>query len=312
MNLYISFSARKDGNCDEIAKFLAKDGDRITYFRNMNVHGCANCDYECFSERCKYDSDDAYALYESMNTYQKVVLIVPTYCGNPSSLYFVFNERSQDYFMRNEEKYENILKRLFIIGIYGSHEESPDFIPCFEKWFVGSKYSNHVLGIERRKYDVKLKDSLLAIEEIKNSVTEFIHPSKATDEISAMAVVLRGENILATNESIYGRATLSLPKGHQEENEALIDTAVRECFEETNVAISKDEFVKELQPFSYEFVTPSNKLIRKTVVPFLFQVENEGNPIAKEKRMLSVNWMRKEDFLRQCTHKNVKTIVESI
>ena len=147
--LLISFSARENGNCD----------------------------YECFSDYCKYHNDDIYNLYDEMNDYQKIVLIVPMYCGNPTSLYFVFNERCQDYFMHNEDKYENIIKRLFIIGIYGDKEQSPEFIPCLEKWFNGSKCPNHVLGIERHKYNLKLKDSILAVDEIKKSISEFINPT---------------------------------------------------------------------------------------------------------------------------------------
>ena len=46
MRLFISFSARKDGNCDDVAKHLAKEEDDIIYFRDLNVHGCSNCDYE--------------------------------------------------------------------------------------------------------------------------------------------------------------------------------------------------------------------------------------------------------------------------
>ena len=52
--LLISFSARKDGNCDEIARHLAKEEDKIIYFRDLNVNSCSNYDYECFDNCCKY------------------------------------------------------------------------------------------------------------------------------------------------------------------------------------------------------------------------------------------------------------------
>lgn len=310
--LLICFSARRDGNCDVIAKHLSKEEDKIIYFRDLNIHSCSNCDYECFDNCCKYRDDDIYSLYEEMQNYQKVVLIVPMYCVNPSSLYFIFNERSQDYFMHNEDKYENLVKRLFIIGIYGDSEKSPDFIPCFEKWFNGTRYTNHVLGIERHKYNLKLKDSILEAEELKTVIEEFINPTKAKVELSAMAVVMCNGKILSTNEMIYGKETLSLPKGHKEENETIIETAIRECYEETNIAITKDDLVKELTSYSYEFLTPLNKLIRKTIVPFLFKVKEEGNPIPKEERMVSVQWMDKDEFIEKCTHENVKEIVKEI
>lgn len=132
------------------------------------------------------------------------------------------------------------------------------------------------------------------------------------EELSAMAVVLYHNKILATNELIYGKETLSLPKGHKEENESIMDTAIRECFEETNIVITQTNFIKELESFSYDFLTPSNQLIRKTIVPFLFEVNDEGEPVAKEKRMISVHWMDKDEFLEKCTHDNVRNVVRTI
>lgn len=310
--LLISFSARKDGNCDEIARHLAKVEDKIIYFRDLNADSCSNCDYECFDNSCKYHNDDIYNLLDEISNYQKVVFVVPMYCGNPSSLYFILNERCQDYFMHNEDKYENLVKRLFIIGIYGDSEKSPDFIPCFEKWFEGTRYTNHVLGVERHKYNLKLKDPILEIDELKTMIEEFINPTNPKIELSAMAVVMCNGKILSTNEMIYGKETVSLPKGHKEENESIIETAIRECYEETNIVITKDDLVKELTSYSYEFLTPSNKLIRKTIVPFLFEVKEEGNPIPKEERMISVQWMDTNEFLDKCTHENVKEIVKEI
>ncbi len=175
MQLIISFSARAGGNSDQIAKYIAKDGDKIVYFRDMQAHSCSNCNYECFDGTCKYRDDGIYDLYAKMLNYQKVILVVPMYCGNPASLYFVFNERCQDFFMQKGDTYDSLISRLFIIGIYGEMETSPDFIPCLEKWFYRSRYSNRVLGIERHKYGLKLKDAVLKVEEIKNKILEFVN-----------------------------------------------------------------------------------------------------------------------------------------
>ena len=97
MKLMISFSGREDGNCDRIAKYIAKEVDKIIYLRDKNIHSCANCKYECFEGDCVYRDDDIYGIYDEMCNYDKVIFLVPMYCGNPSSLYFIFNERCQDY-----------------------------------------------------------------------------------------------------------------------------------------------------------------------------------------------------------------------
>ena len=131
-------------------------------------------------------------------------------------------------------------------------------------------------------------------------------------EQSAMAVVLCKGKILATVEDIYGRNVLSLPKGHNEQGETLLHTAIRECFEETNIVLTEENLVEALTPYSYQFSTPSNKLVQKTIAPFLFEVESEGQPIAKEKRMISVQWMEISEFVQKCSYDNVKAIVKEI
>ena len=175
MNLIISFSGRANGNCDNIAEYIASKNDSIVHFRNLNVHECSGCNHECFEGYCKYHQDDSYALYESMLKFDSIFFIVPMYCGNPSSLYFKFHERSQDFFMHNEDSYETIVSKLYIIGVYGDSKKTPDFIPCLSKWFEGTQYHNHVLGIERHKYNQKIHDDILSIEEVKNIINDYAH-----------------------------------------------------------------------------------------------------------------------------------------
>lgn len=174
MNLIISFSGRTNGNCDDVLSFIATESDTTLCFRDLNVHACSDCTYECFYGWCKYHDDDIYKLYECMQNYEKIFLIVPMYCGNPSSLYFKFCERSQDFFMHNEEDYEKIISKLYIIGIYGDKDKTPDFMSCFEKWFESSLYNNHVLGIERHRFDQKLGDKILKVKVVREMLEEFV------------------------------------------------------------------------------------------------------------------------------------------
>lgn len=124
-------------------------------------------------------------------------------------------------------------------------------------------------------------------------------------EESAMAVVMCNGKILAINEIIYGKKTISLPKGHTEKNETSLNAAIRECYEETNIVISAANLIKKLTPYTYEFLTPSNKMIRKTLIPFLFKTNDWGNPYPKEERILAVQWMNIDEFLSLCPYENV-------
>lgn len=172
MNLIISFSGRSGGNCDGIAEFIRKSGDKVIHIREQDIHPCSGCEYECFRGICRYRDDDAYGIYSEMCDYEKVILIVPMYCGNPCSLYFSFKERCQDYFMHNDND-DEIIRRLHIIGVYGSEKDTPDFIPCLEKWFHGSPYQGRVLGIQRHIYVQKMTDSVLDVAEIRNQIEAF-------------------------------------------------------------------------------------------------------------------------------------------
>ena len=173
MRLFISFSARETGNCAQIMDFMKSPGDKAVHYKDLNTHGCGNCGYECFNAQCKYRDDDVYSLYSSFRGYEKVILLVPMYCGNPSSLYFGFHERGQDFFMRYGDEYPSFAGKLYIIGVYGSDRESPDFIRCLERWFEETPYTRHVLGIERHLYRQTMQDSVLDIEEVKTALREF-------------------------------------------------------------------------------------------------------------------------------------------
>ncbi len=143
------------------------------------------------------------------------------------------------------------------------------------------------------------------------SVIDYIEGRVKLEE-SAMAVCICNGKILATNELVYGSEKLSLPKGHVEEKETSLDASIRECYEETNIVITKANLVKKLTPYGYEFLTPSNKLIRKTIIPYLFKVNDFGKPIPKEERMVSVMWMDIDEFLSLCPYDNVKDVVKEI
>ncbi len=76
--------------------------------------------------------------------------------------------------MHHENDYISFVERLFIIGVYGSKKESPDFIRCFEKWFEVTPYPHHVPVIERRLYRQTMKDSVMDIEPVKMALQGFI------------------------------------------------------------------------------------------------------------------------------------------
>ena len=158
-NLYISFSARSNGNSENIVKYMMNDNDTFISFKDLFINSCNKCNYECMKvNKCKYRYDDIYNLLDVSISYNKIVFVVPMYCGNPSSLYFTLMERMQDYFNNNEANYPTFISKLHIIGIYGSDEENPLFIPLISNILTDI---NKCLPIQRHKYEIKMSDSVM-------------------------------------------------------------------------------------------------------------------------------------------------------
>jgi len=129
-------------------------------------------------------------------------------------------------------------------------------------------------------------------------------------EESAMAVVFYQNKILVTIEEVYGIDRISLPKGHIEENETVIVCAMRECFEETNCSLSKENIVCELEPFKIHFVNHKDEEIEKSIYPVVFKIHQEPVLKIKEPRIKKIEWMDVNQFMTNASYENVKQIVE--
>lgn len=125
-----------------------------------------------------------------------------------------------------------------------------------------------------------------------------------------MAVVLHAGKVLTTRELIYGKEVLSLPKGHVEAGESHIDTAIRECFEETDIRLKETDVVCELEPYKVQFTDHHFKRVSKAIYPIVFRVDRCGKPRPKEERMVEARFMDIKEFLAVCTYDNVKQIVK--
>lgn len=168
--LFISFSGRDNGNCSDIAQYLIRENDKLVLFKDVFYNPCSKCNYECFNSVCKYRYDDVYDLLESTNNYKKIVFIVPIYCGNPSSLFFILNERMQDYFNHNGDKWESFTNKLHFICIYGSDEETP----CFINTFINLVDDvSKILKLERHKYNLKMNDRILENKKLVKLIDDF-------------------------------------------------------------------------------------------------------------------------------------------
>ena len=128
-------------------------------------------------------------------------------------------------------------------------------------------------------------------------------------EKSAQAIVVYKNSVLTTQELIYGNVRLSLPKGHIEKGEDLIDCAIRETREETGVILLREQFVKYIPKYKVKFKTPNGIKIVKTIFPLLFIVQDMGRIEYQEKRIIDIEYMDMDDFINKCSYVNVRKIM---
>ena len=160
------------------------------------------------------------------------------------------------------------------------------------------------------------------ISEIKQSIKE-----KVVNEVSCMAIVYhKTENDIKILTIEDDNNNILFPKGHVENGEEYIETAIRECFEETGVKISKEEFVTQLPSYSYSFNAGSIRMENKkffdyfkasTVIKklnvFVFKVESITLPIPRcEERIIYSKWYSIKDLESLLTYEDDKNNLKRI
>ncbi len=107
--------------------------------------------------------------------------------------------------------------------------------------------------------------------------------------ITVAAVVERDGRFLLVEELVSGEAVYNQPAGHLEENESLIEAAVRETLEETAL-----RFIPEHVSGVYHWRRPNS---RETYIRVAFagRVEDGVRPGPLSKGILGASWLSREE-----------------
>ena len=108
---------------------------------------------------------------------------------------------------------------------------------------------------------------------------------------SAGLVIIFDKKILLvhpTNAPWYG--SYSIPKGEIKEGESLLDTAIRETYEEIGVEFKKEGFPKDILPEFIEYRDKNNKLY-KTVWYFLLSLSKPLDVTKIKLQQEEVDWV---------------------
>ena len=124
-------------------------------------------------------------------------------------------------------------------------------------------------------------------------------------EKSCGAVVFRRNNNqlqFLIIESVNGH--FSFPKGHAENNETEVQTALREIKEETNLDVNLDENFREV--ISY---LPNERLVKHVV--FYLAEAKDGTLKRQESEINSIEWLSFDEAYPKLSFKNDKMILKN-
>lgn len=96
-----------------------------------------------------------------------------------------------------------------------------------------------------------------------------------------------------------------LPKGHMEENETEVETAIREVKEETNI----DVIVEENRRYVVEYYPKEDTF--KQVIFFLATCKTEKVK-RQEAEIQNIEWLSFEDAIERITYINSKQLLEQV
>lgn len=247
----------------------------------------------------------------TLENYQKIiesttlVFIIQNDSKKYIQQYLDYVQKMHEYHKKNTkigEVYVDIPKK-WIVGPY--HCET--FL--LETFLTQGKDKPQVLHIEYQKwqkYGFEPEDKAYF-----HLMDAFINDSYQV-ETSAMAIVKYKDEILATVEEIYGKLVCALPKGHIEQDETIVDAAIRECLEETGIQLDTKQVIKQLDAFSITFINHHLQLVQKWIYPVCFEINQKPSTHPTETRIQQVAFMKIGDFLQQCPYENIRMLIQNI
>lgn len=125
--------------------------------------------------------------------------------------------------------------------------------------------------------------------------------------ISCMGLVLSNNNRVVVLQNREG--CWVFPKGHLEENETFVDTAIREVNEESGITLNKNDFL--LQIYEYKYYTIKENAT-KTIKVMLFKVGNEDDIVCEKPTFLSGEWMEYDKAIELLKYEDSKIALKKV
>ena len=122
-------------------------------------------------------------------------------------------------------------------------------------------------------------------------------------EKSCGAIIINDEGKILLIK--HNKGHWAFPKGHVEENETEVETALREIKEETNLKVDINEKIREITTYS-----PKENVIKDVI--YFAATNPQGEVKLQEEEVSEYAWLDLEESLNTITHDDDKRILINI
>lgn len=121
------------------------------------------------------------------------------------------------------------------------------------------------------------------------------------EKISSMGIVVtKNKNVLLLNSE----GEWVFPKGHAEDGENFIDTAIREVKEEADVELKREQCKGQIDEFCFYF---DGEKAKKVIKVILFEIEREQEiKFNEDECFIDGKWMCFEEAIEKLTHDDAR------
>ena len=128
------------------------------------------------------------------------------------------------------------------------------------------------------------------------------------EKISSMAIVITKKEKKLKALLLNNDGEWVFPKGHLEANETELDAAIRELYEESNVKVSAQESIGQVDEYKFYF---SGENAVKVIKVFAFIINDEREiTYNKNEGFIDGKWIEVDDALKMLKHNDAKNALE--
>lgn len=169
---------------------------------------------------------------------------------------------------------------------------------------------NHIKVLMALCDTFELDFNSLPITELTSvrKICNFLKEEKMIEKISSMAIVVAGSKTARKVLMLNSSGEWVFPKGHVEQGETYLETAIRELKEESGVVVTEQQSIGQVDEFSFYFSGENAMKVIK-VFGFIIEAEQEIN-YNKNEHFIDGAWVDIDEAITKLKHDDARNALK--